>query len=93
MGGGEGLRGLSANEYSCAHGAQINFGDLTPNLIYARETRIENKATFLPQSLRLVAQQLFISAFPLLLFLLSVDGVLLAGRWRLSQQRTFLYII
>jgi hypothetical protein len=27
------LRGrgvLSANEYSCAHGAQINFGDLTP---------------------------------------------------------------
>ncbi len=29
--GGEGLR-VSANEYSCAHGAQINFGDLTPYL-------------------------------------------------------------
>jgi hypothetical protein len=26
--------GVSANEYSCAHGAQINFGDLTPYLIY-----------------------------------------------------------
>ncbi len=24
------LRGLSANEYSCAHGAQLKFGDLTP---------------------------------------------------------------
>ncbi len=24
--------GVSANEYSCAHGAQINFGDLTPYL-------------------------------------------------------------
>jgi len=31
---GGGLRGLrlSATEYSCAHGAQINFGDLTPYL-------------------------------------------------------------
>jgi hypothetical protein len=26
--------GVSANEYSCAHGAQINFGDLTPYLTY-----------------------------------------------------------
>jgi hypothetical protein len=25
--------GVSANEYSCAHGAQINFADLTPRLI------------------------------------------------------------
>jgi hypothetical protein len=25
---------VSANEYSCAHGAQINFGDLTPYLTY-----------------------------------------------------------
>ncbi len=25
--------GVSANEYSCAHGDQINFGDLTPYLI------------------------------------------------------------
>jgi hypothetical protein len=27
---GVGGCGVSANEYSCAHGAQINFGDLTP---------------------------------------------------------------
>jgi hypothetical protein len=33
-GGGGG--GVSANEYSCAHGAQINFGDLTPYLTYGR---------------------------------------------------------
>jgi hypothetical protein len=26
--------GVSADEYSCAHGAQINFGDLTPYLTY-----------------------------------------------------------
>jgi hypothetical protein len=26
--------GLSANENSCTHGAQINFGDLTPYLTY-----------------------------------------------------------
>ncbi len=26
--------GVSANEYSCAHEAQINFGDLTPHLTY-----------------------------------------------------------
>jgi len=25
---------VSANEYSCAHGVQINFGDLTPYLTY-----------------------------------------------------------
>jgi hypothetical protein len=37
-GGGRGLRGegwgcgVSANEYNCAHEAQINFGDLTPYL-------------------------------------------------------------
>ncbi len=29
MGGGGGGWRFSANEYSCAHGAQINFGDLT----------------------------------------------------------------
>ncbi len=28
--------GVSANEYSCAHGAQINVGDLTPYLTYAK---------------------------------------------------------
>jgi hypothetical protein len=27
--------GVSANEYSCTHGAQINYGDLTPYLTYA----------------------------------------------------------
>jgi hypothetical protein len=32
--GGWGVTGVSANEYSCAHGAQINFGDLTPYLTY-----------------------------------------------------------
>ncbi len=32
---GEGVDpGVSANEYSCAHGAQINFGYLTPCLTY-----------------------------------------------------------
>jgi hypothetical protein len=30
------LRGLSANEYSCAHGAQVNFGHLTPYLTYGK---------------------------------------------------------
>ncbi len=35
--GGRGLSGLSsANEYSCAHGAQINFGYLTPYWNYGR---------------------------------------------------------
>jgi hypothetical protein len=33
--GGGGCCGVSANEYSCTHGAQINFGDLTPYLTYA----------------------------------------------------------
>ncbi len=33
MGGG--CWEVSANEYTCAHGAQINFGDLTPYLTYA----------------------------------------------------------
>ncbi len=28
---------VSANEYSCAHGAQINLGDLTPYLTYAND--------------------------------------------------------
>jgi hypothetical protein len=33
MGGGRSC-GVSANEYSCTHGAQRNFGDLTPYLTY-----------------------------------------------------------
>jgi hypothetical protein len=36
-GGGGG--GVPANEYSGAHGTQINFGDLTPYLTYGREGR------------------------------------------------------
>ncbi len=32
--GGGGGNGFSADEYSCAYGAQINFEDLTPNLTY-----------------------------------------------------------
>ncbi len=32
--GGEGCCGVSANEYSCTQGAQINFGDLPPYLTY-----------------------------------------------------------
>jgi hypothetical protein len=33
-GGGGGVCRVSAKEYSCAHGAQINFGDPTPYLAY-----------------------------------------------------------
>jgi hypothetical protein len=32
--GGGGRCEVSANDYSCAHGAQINFGDLTPYFTY-----------------------------------------------------------
>jgi hypothetical protein len=35
--GGWGSRGVSANEYRSAHGAQINFADLTPYLTYGRK--------------------------------------------------------
>ncbi len=35
MRGEGGSCGVSANEYSWAHGALINFGDLTPYLTYA----------------------------------------------------------
>ncbi len=35
-GGGGGCAGVSANDYSCAHLANINFGDLTPYLTYAQ---------------------------------------------------------
>ncbi len=44
-GGGE-LRGL-ANENSCPTGAQVNFGDLTPYLTFARiETKTVATLTF-----------------------------------------------
>ncbi len=35
-GGGGVACGVSANEYSCAHGSQINFGELTPYLTYGQ---------------------------------------------------------
>jgi hypothetical protein len=41
-GGGEGC-GASANEYSCAHGAHINLGDLTPYITYVFEKSIKFK--------------------------------------------------
>ncbi len=42
MRGEGGSCGVSANEYSCTHGAQINFGDLTPYLTYAEPYRRAN---------------------------------------------------
>jgi hypothetical protein len=33
-GGGGGGAGFQPNEYSCGHGAQINFGDPSPYLTY-----------------------------------------------------------
>jgi hypothetical protein len=38
--GGLRVAGVSANEYSCAHGAQINSGDLTPYLTYAQIKKV-----------------------------------------------------
>jgi len=32
--------GALANEYSCAHGANINYGDLTPFLTYVYRIRM-----------------------------------------------------
>ncbi len=40
--GGGGDCGASANEYSCVHGAQIIFVDLTPNLIYGSGREMKN---------------------------------------------------
>ncbi len=41
--GGGGSRGVSANEYSCANGAQLNFRDLTPYLTYVPNKRAEKR--------------------------------------------------
>jgi hypothetical protein len=41
MQGEGGSCGVSASEYSCTHGAQINFGDLTPYLTYGVSDTIE----------------------------------------------------
>jgi hypothetical protein len=43
-GGWGGGGGVSANENSCAHGAQTNFRDLTPNFIY--EQQLHKDCTF-----------------------------------------------
>ncbi len=39
--GGGGGCGVLANEYSCTHGAQINFGDLTPYLTMVLMDKVE----------------------------------------------------
>ncbi len=49
--GGGGNGGVSANEYSCTHGAQINFGDLTPYWMLLVNTR---KSTSLITQIRLI---------------------------------------
>ncbi len=43
--GGGGF-GVSANEYSCAHGAQINFGDLTSYLTYVCTSRLHGTSAY-----------------------------------------------
>ncbi len=40
--GGGGVAGISAIRYSCAHGAQISFGDLTPYLTYGFKLQTQN---------------------------------------------------
>ncbi len=45
--GGGGGCGVSANEYSCAHLAQINFEDLTPYLPYKYSPTTSHTSTFL----------------------------------------------
>jgi hypothetical protein len=40
MRGEGGSSRLSTNEYSCAHGAQIHFADLTPYFTYGAEVRV-----------------------------------------------------
>jgi hypothetical protein len=35
--------GVTANEYSCAHGAQINFGDLTSFNPWEKSEKISNR--------------------------------------------------
>jgi hypothetical protein len=43
MQGGGGCCGVSANKYSCAHGAQINIGNLTSYLTYGLHVRLFNR--------------------------------------------------
>ncbi len=44
--GGGGGCGVSANENSCTHGAQINFGDLNPYLTYDCQSSNNNSFRF-----------------------------------------------
>jgi hypothetical protein len=39
-----GLAVVTANEYSCVHGAQINFGDVTPYLTYGFYISVQKPA-------------------------------------------------
>jgi hypothetical protein len=50
-GGGAGC-GLSVNEYSCSYGAQINFGDLTPYLIYGNSQVGEGLTKFVGSAIQ-----------------------------------------
>jgi hypothetical protein len=43
---------VSANEYSCAHEAQINFGDLTPYLTYGFGPSQDGASTDVDEFLR-----------------------------------------
>jgi hypothetical protein len=45
-GGDRGCCGVSSNEYSCADGAQINFGDLIPYLTF--DERFSRNETLSP---------------------------------------------
>jgi hypothetical protein len=52
-GGGRGeVAGVSANEYSSAHGAQINYGDLAGNLNHEMHVRVmgPNSLTFIKKA-------------------------------------------
>jgi hypothetical protein len=58
--GGRGSCGVSVNDYSFTHGAQINFGDLSPYLTY-NGTRINKKKTL---QLNLLSLQLELTLPP-----------------------------
>jgi hypothetical protein len=58
-GGGRGC-GTSANEYSCVHGAQINFGDLTPYLTYAPHVPF---MSYIPTCTKRVTKNYFCESF------------------------------
>jgi hypothetical protein len=73
-GGEGGSCGVSANKYSCADGAQINFGDLTPYLTYGQDgadlsadnsEEVLNEFKFLTQSeVHFPFKNIFTSAIP-----------------------------